>query len=170
MRKLILVLYFFVFGFAVESIAQELTATKPDSLIVVNPPVMDSAFYNKNILGLIAESGPSGARVIISQSRSMADAVNTNIEAAAVKKLTGFRVRIFFDNKQNARARSQEVMNGFLSRYSSVRAYWSHESPFFKVTVGDFRTKSEAMKLLSEISAEYPAAFVVRESINFPPL
>ncbi len=170
MRKLILVLYFFAFGFTVSLSAQELTITIPDSVVVVNPPVMDSAFYNKNILGIIAEPGPSGARVNISQSRSMANAVNSNIDASATKRMAGFRVRIFFDNKQNARARSQEVMHGFLSRYSSVRAYWSHESPFFKVTVGDFRTKSEAMKLLSEISAEFPSAFVVREAINFPPL
>jgi hypothetical protein len=34
--------------------------------------------------------------------------------------------------------------------------------------VGDFRTKSEAMELLSRIKREFPSAFVVKESIEFP--
>jgi hypothetical protein len=34
--------------------------------------------------------------------------------------------------------------------------------------VGDFRTKSEAMELLSRIRYEFPSAFVVKESIEYP--
>ena len=170
MRKFFLVLLIMFIGGSYIASAQELLVSNPDSLKIETPPVMDSAFYMKSILGLISEPGPNGAKATISQSRSMASAVNAHIESTSNRKLAGFRVRIFFDNKQNARARSEEVMNGFLSKYPLIRAYWSHESPFFKVTVGDFRTKSEAMKLLREISSEYNSAFVVRENINFPPL
>lgn len=170
MKKIVLILSVLVLAGTLKVSAQEIVTINQDSIKVQAPPVMDSSFYKKNIFGIISESGASGGRVIISQSPGMERAINNQIESGTTRKLNGYRIRIFFDNKQNARSRSQEVMNGFLSRYSSLRAYWNHENPFFKVTVGDFRTKSEAMRLLREISSEYPSAFVIRESINFPPL
>ena len=36
------------------------------------------------------------------------------------------------------------------------------------MTVGDCRTKSEAMELLSRIKRNFPSAFVVKENIQFP--
>ena len=41
-------------------------------------------------------------------------------------------------------------------------------NPYFKVTVGDFRTRSEAVKLLERIRGAFPSAFVVKENIEFP--
>jgi hypothetical protein len=52
--------------------------------------------------------------------------------------------------------------------YHDVVAYRSYANPYFKVTVGDFRTKSEAYRLLERIRHEFPSAFVVKESISFP--
>ena len=34
--------------------------------------------------------------------------------------------------------------------------------------MGDFRTKSEAMALLSRIKSAFPSAFVVKENISYP--
>ena len=52
--------------------------------------------------------------------------------------------------------------------YPGHGAYRSFASPYFKVTVGDFRTKSEAMQLMEKVISEYPAAFVVKEAIQYP--
>jgi hypothetical protein len=52
--------------------------------------------------------------------------------------------------------------------YHGIRAYRTYANPYFKVTVGDFRTKSEAMELLSRIKSIFPAAFVVKENISYP--
>jgi hypothetical protein len=49
-----------------------------------------------------------------------------------------------------------------------VTAYRSYANPYFKVTVGDFRTRSEAMALLQRIRGEFPSAFVIKENIEFP--
>ena len=38
------------------------------------------------------------------------------------------------------------------------------------MTVGDCRTKSEAMALLGRIKKVFPSAFVVKENIAFPPV
>ena len=36
------------------------------------------------------------------------------------------------------------------------------------MTVGDFRTRSEALELLERIKSEYPSAFILKENINYP--
>ena len=84
------------------------------------------------------------------------------------RTINGFRVRIFFDNKQTARAESEAVLKRFEALHRDIKAYRTYANPYFKVTVGDFRTKSEAMDVLSRIKAEFPTAFVVKESIEYP--
>ena len=77
-------------------------------------------------------------------------------------------MRIFFDNKQTARQESEAVLKRFESLHRDIKAYRTYANPYFKVTVGDFRTKSEAMEVLSRIKTEFPSAFVVKENIEYP--
>ena len=84
------------------------------------------------------------------------------------RTLSGYRIRIFFDNKQTARVESEETLERFESMFHDVVAYRTYANPYFKVTVGDFRTRSEAMKHLEKIRREFPSAFVVKENIEFP--
>ncbi|AGY52911.1 Sporulation Domain-Containing Protein [Bacteroidales bacterium CF] len=107
-------------------------------------------------------------RVTINQSSSIESLLQRHITNSAGRKITGYRVRIFFDNKQDARTRSMEVAGQFASQFPEIRVYSTYEKPFFKVTVGDFRTKSEAMQLLKKIEGEYRSVFLVKETINYP--
>ena len=77
-------------------------------------------------------------------------------------------VRIFFDNRQTSRVESEETLKRFQQLFKGVSAYRTYTNPYFKVTVGDFRTKSEAMELLARIRGEFPSAFVVKENIEYP--
>ena len=134
--------------------AQEVT----DSLVYVPAASMDASLSGKNIFSLVP----------VHQSQAVANAMNGKIQRNKDKKMTGYRVRIFFDNKQNSRAASEAAMNRFKSLHPGIPAYRSYESPYFKVTVGDFRTKSEAMQMMQRLKGDFPSAFVVKENINFP--
>lgn len=134
--------------------AQEVT----DSLVYVPAASMDASLSGKNIFSLVP----------VHQSQAVANAMNGKIQRNKDKKMTGYRVRIFFDNKQNARGASEAAMSRFQNAYPGHRAYRSFASPYFKVTVGDFRTKSEAMQLMRRLKADFPTAFVVKENINYP--
>ena len=79
-----------------------------------------------------------------------------------------YRIRIFFDNKQTARNESEATMARFLKTYHGIPAYRTYANPYFKVSVGDFRTKSEAMEFLEEIKHNFPGAFVTKETISYP--
>ena len=86
----------------------------------------------------------------------------------AKKRLNGYRIRIFFDNKQSARANSEEVEKSFTESFPQYPVYRTYTNPYFKVAVGDFRTKSDAAKVLEKVLPFFPKAFIIKDVINYP--
>lgn len=140
-----------------------------DSIVYRPTDVMDSTLVGRSIFSLMPSGKAQGEGTAeIHQSAAVESAMTRHIEANRAKHLSGYRVRIFFDNKQNSREASEEALTRFERSHPGIKAYRSFVTPFFKVTAGDFRTKSEAMLLLQSIVNDFPTAFVVKENINFP--
>lgn len=139
-----------------------------DSLVYRQAAAVDSTLVGKSIFNLLSAHGSGAGDVRIHQSQQINDAMKQHIATNGSRKLTGYRVRIFFDNSKNARNSSESVMRTFQANHPGIPAYRNYQNPFFRVVAGDFRTKSEAMEFLQKIKAAYPSALVVKESINFP--
>lgn len=140
-----------------------------DSLVYRPASAVDTLLAGKNILDIMPKKDSGAvATVNVHQSDTLSASLREHITANATRTMSGYRVRIFFDNKQTARVASEETLKRFESMYHDVVAYRTYANPYFKVTVGDFRTKSEAMALLERIRYEFPSAFVVKENISFP--
>lgn len=139
-----------------------------DSLVYRPGVSVDSSLRGKSVFNLLASNSHDGAEVKIHQSQAIVNAMKAHFLSNESRTLSGFRVRIFFDNQQNARAASEEVMHRFMGKRLGIAVYRSYQNPFFKVTVGDFRTKSEAFEMLNRIKYDFPSAFVVKENINYP--
>ena len=131
--------------------------------------LVDSTLLGADILSLIHQKGNGTATV--NQSYELRNALSRHIVSNSNTKLQGYRVRIFFDSDRTARAKSEAIAASFTERYPDIRAYRSHVSPYFKVTVGDFRTRADAQRFASKLtnSGAYPYVFVVKEQINYPP-
>ena len=82
-------------------------------------------------------------------------------------KIKGYRVQIHFGAEKS---KALSVKAKFLSKYQDVRAYDPYDAPYFKIRVGDFRTKLEAYKFLKEVMEEFPGSFIVADEIELPPL
>lgn len=169
---IILVISSLLFGLNQAS-AQEITVPQGyelvDSIVYRPASAVDTSLVGKDILKLMSSEGPEGKAVVeVYQSEVLDTALMMHVAANAERALSGYRVRIFFDNKQSARVESEATQKRFESIYHDVVAYRTYANPYFKVTVGDFRTKSEAMALLERIRYEFPSAFVVKENIAFP--
>lgn len=80
-------------------------------------------------------------------------------------KIGGYRVRIFLDNSQNARARANEFVGRFKSIFPDVPTYLTYETPYFKVSVGNCTSIEEAIILWGRVKENFDKAFVTRESI-----
>jgi hypothetical protein len=83
----------------------------------------------------------------------------------------GFRIQIFNSSTRNAREESAKVKAEFMTKFPDIKSYELFENPgYFKVRVGDFRSKTEATRLFLLISKEFPDAYMVPDFINFPDL
>ena len=80
--------------------------------------------------------------------------------------ITVSRVRIFFDNSQNARARASAVVSRFKDLYPDIPVYVGYKSPSWKVTVGNCLTPEEVIILQGRIQRDFDIAFLVKEEIT----
>ena len=145
------------------SLGLSIGAGAQESGVTSLAPAVDSTLLGKSIFNLLPN-------VTVHQSEAILASMNRQISSNSSRRLSGYRVRIFNDNKQNARGASEAAMGRFNGMYPGIAAYRTYSNPFFKVTVGDFRTKSEAMRLLQQVKGSFPSAFIVKETINYPPV
>lgn len=158
-----------IVALAASSFALQAQTEAVDTAGVAREAVVDSTLVGKNIISLLdGATGGKDGDVTLHQSANIKKAYSSQLASNGSRKINGYRVRIFSDNKQNARGASEAAMNRFKGMYPSIPAYRTYTNPFFKVTVGDFRTKSEAMKLLRSIKGSFPTAFIVAETIDYP--
>lgn len=139
-----------------------------DSLVYRIVPAVDSLLLGADVFQAMPEKANGKAGVVIRQSQMVEESMRTHVIDNRTRPITGYRIRIFFDNSQNARKNSATTLDEFLSSFRGIPAYRSYANPYFKVTVGDYRTKAEAMANLANIKKSFPSAFIVKEKINYP--
>ena len=174
-RTDILIVISLIFMFSSAGLKAQEKITVPDGYVLVDSVIyrpvatVDTTLVGKDVFLLMpSKTMGDDADVMVNQTEAVKDAMRRQVVDNAERTLSGYRVRIFFDNKQTARVESEETLKKFESMYHDVVAYRTYANPYFKVTVGDFRSRSEAMKLLERIKVAFPSAFVVKENIEFP--
>lgn len=135
-----------------------------DTLIYVPPSRYTDSLAGRNVFHIM----PIGVK--LNQSPQLYGAARRYIEENEQNALEseGYRIRIYFDNKQDAREASERAQKRFEKLFPGYLTYRSYIYPNFKVTVGDFRTKADAQVALKEISRYFPSAFIVKERMKFP--
>ncbi len=83
--------------------------------------------------------------------------------------MDGYRVEIFFSSAPDAKEKALEIKREFLTSYPDLAVHLKFRAPDFRVRVGDFRTKNEALKLKKEIEYKYQS-YIVPDLIKFPEL
>ena len=129
---------------------------------------VDSTLWYRNIAGLLREPGSHGNRVTLVQPPLLDDALLRQVSENEHRKLEGYRLRIYWSNLQNARNMSQTVLDEFVQHYPEVAAYRSFDSPYYKVSVGNFRSRSEAVRFQRKLPQQYRSAFIIKEAIAYP--
>lgn len=172
MRKILVILGLFALAGTVDAQSRKRAPEGyeyADSVIYIRTAAADSSLVGKSIFSLMpSKKGGDKGEVTVNQSKEIEEAMAGFVRTNSSRAIKGYRVRIYFDNRQDARSASGGVYSQFSSSYPDIPAYRSYTNPYFKVTVGDFRTKSEAMHFLEEIKGQFPQAFVVKENIKFP--
>lgn len=100
----------------------------------------------------------------------LSGSVETPAPAHATTR-TGYRVQVFDDNNpRTARSQAEARHSQVQSLFPHMRAYVTFNSPYWRVKVGDFRTRAEAEAAMAELRHAFPsmAAYmrIVRDKIN----
>ena len=77
----------------------------------------------------------------------------------------GYRVQVFYGSDRREMFNQQAR---FKSSYPKINTYIVYKEPNYYLRVGDFRTRLEAQRLMSELRATFPTLFIFREKINAP--
>lgn len=79
--------------------------------------------------------------------------------------MPGYRVQVYYGSQ---RAKGMEIRTEVLKKFPQIPAYIIYQQPNFKLRLGDFKTRMEAMKLLDEVRHDYPQAFIVKDEVKLP--
>ena len=79
----------------------------------------------------------------------------------------GWRVQLAFKEKKED---ADKIKINFIKLYPKIPAYLGYEAPYYRVRVGNCKTKLEAIKIKRQISKNFPNTYPVPEIINLSQL
>jgi len=108
-------------------------------------------------------------RLIVRQDPAIDTLVSRHILINASKQgVDGWRIQIYRGGHRTAGEDSNRIRAGFMEQYPSISTYRTFDRPnWFKVKVGDFRTREEAAKVFFDIVNKYPDAYLIRDVIAY---
>lgn len=86
---------------------------------------------------------------------------------AANKTIKGYRIQLFSGTERN---NANAVKTKFLKLFPDQTAYLIYNQPYFKIRVGDFRTKIDAEIFYNKMKAEFGECIIISDNISLPKL
>jgi hypothetical protein len=84
---------------------------------------------------------------------------------ATKMSMTGFRIQIYFGSE---RSKATEIRADFSKNFPEISSYLIYQQPYFKIRVGDFKTRIEASGFLKKLEDHYTTAFIVPDEVKLP--
>lgn len=81
--------------------------------------------------------------------------------------IPGYRIQIYKESGNTALNQALTIRDQFEKRFS-LPAYITFNEPYYRVRVGDFRTRLEAIRFLEKIRRAYPLAWEIKDDIQIP--
>ncbi|HEY9116105.1 MAG TPA: SPOR domain-containing protein [Bacteroidales bacterium] len=82
--------------------------------------------------------------------------------------ISGYRIQIFMASGNDALNNARTVKENFESEFEDVTAYITFREPYYRVRVGDYRSRLEANQLLKSIRKSYKDAWIIQDKISLP--
>lgn len=144
----------------------KLTALIFSSLIFVSSFALGQASSGEDLLRSMSGNEKQNRVKVVADSLLEANYYKLMAVNSKVKGVPGYRIRIFSESGVGAKEQQQRVRARFLSEFPDIDAYYRYDEPYFKVYVGDCRTRSEALKLYDLIKKEFPNPIIREDYIN----
>jgi hypothetical protein len=112
-----------------------------------------------------AQTIDSNATVNIHADQRLAVVVNkpANNNRPFIGKARGFRVQIY---NGNDRKKASQAKLDFMRSFPGIRSYMVYNNPQFRIRVGDFRSRRDAMDLYNKLSGKFNPSMIVPDVVN----
>ena len=115
------------------------------------------------------EQDSNDGKIKINQQSQITGLLKMHITNNRVQNgIPGYRIRIFSQSGLPARSNANNTRTEFMKNFPEIEAYMVYNEPNFQILVGDFRTKTEALKEYKRIIRSFPNAFIISETIKIP--
>lgn len=106
--------------------------------------------------------------VSIQHDAKLDSVIERNIEHNKITNgIQGYRVQLFFGSERKA---AIEAKTKFMQLMPNEEVYLIYQQPYFKVRVGDYRTKLEAEAVYRKMLHDFDKVFIIPDKINLPKL
>lgn len=78
--------------------------------------------------------------------------------------IEGFRIQIYSGSGITSKDDAAETQARFAKMYPAEKSYIIYNAPFWRVRVGDYRTRSEALRLLNKVQGSFSGSYIVRDN------
>ena len=106
----------------------------------------------------------SGKNYTVIQDSSITELLEKYIEYSKKKEFSeGYRIQIMYTDVRDEAYQSKGAM---YKEFPDLASYVEYEQPYFKLRLGDFKTRLEATYYLQQVIVLYPGAFIVKDKIK----
>lgn len=81
--------------------------------------------------------------------------------------IPGYRIQIYKESGNTALDKALTIRDNFEKRFN-VPGYITFNEPYYRVRVGNFRTRLDALRFLAKIKWAYPLAWEIKDDIQIP--
>ena len=108
----------------------------------------------------------NGQNVVINEDPKISDMMARMVEInRSDNKLNGWRIQILATTD---RQKLEDAKSRFLAKYPALSINWVHAKPYYKLRVGAFTSKLEAVQLLHRLKRDYPSAYPAKDNSITP--
>ena len=130
--------------------------------IIVLMVVMVSASAQKDSTGVVVHKDPRIDMLVKKQIEH-----NEVATRESRRFVQGYRILVLNTNDRN---KATDAKTKMYQEFPDLKTYLQWQPPFFKLKVGDFKTRTEADEWLEEIKRVFPTGvYVVRDIIEVNP-
>ncbi len=103
-------------------------------------------------------------KVTIVEDDGIAFLMDAQVEINARSEgVDGYRIQLYKGSGPSGKKRALEVKGEFLDEFSGEEVYLAYNPPFWRVRVGDYRQRHEALPLIEKLKKRFPNCYVVKD-------
>jgi len=113
-------------------------------------------------------SNAQKARLTVSNDAYLDTAIQKNIDKNRIANvIDGYRIQLFSGAERN---NANALKTKILKLYPETPAYLIYQQPYFKLRVGDYRTKIETQQIFYKLQDDFGQVIIIPDKINLPKL